>query len=304
MNSRPLRVLLADITRNHDGKRIPLSRRQCGARPGDYPYYGPEGIIARIDSYAYEGEYILLTPPSGGRPWAVLVNGRFSANTRVHVLSCGPGVDPGFLCGLLNAAPGPRSIDLKKLDALELSIPGLEVQRRILKALSTIEAKITLLCHQNRVLYGIIYSLFDRFFILGPGSPRPLGDFAGYRPADSSPPEGSRGAAFYNLFLYPLEDLHPLFITALIKNPEFLNYAEGLGGRIGKRRLDGEQLMAFELSGPAKGMDDPGAYREFNRLAGIAEKKLAGNHAELGVLQKLRQSLIPSPWSAPLAKDA
>jgi hypothetical protein len=307
MNPRPVRVLLADITRNHDGDRLSLSRRQCGAQPGDYPYYGPEGIIARIDSCTYEGEYILTGAPSTGGPWAVPVDGRFSASSRVHVLSCDPGVDPGFLCALLNTLPCPRpSIDLKKLGTLEFSIPSLEVQRRILKALSNMELKKTLLHDQNRVLHGMIHSLFDRFFITGLGSPRPLGDFTGYQPEDSpagTPGEKSQGIAFYNLFLYPREDLHPFFVAALIKNPEFLNYAEGcVESRIGKRRIDGERLMAFELSGfgEARGCRDinaSGACREFNHFAEAAEKKLTGNHAELRVLQKLRQSLIPTPRS-------
>jgi hypothetical protein len=309
MNSRPLRVLLADITRSHDGERISLSQRQCGAQPGDYPYYGPEGIIARIGAYAYEGEYILTAAFSRGGPWAVLVNGRFSAGTRVHVLSCGPGVEPGFLCELLNAMPAPhsprsfRSIELKKLEALEFSLPAPEVQRRIIGALSSIEAKTVLLRDQNRVLHGMIQSLFDRVFIFSSGNPRPLGDFAAFRPAGSPsavPGENPRGAAFYNLFLYPREDMHPFFIAALIKNPEFLSYAEGcVEGRIGKRRLDGERLMAFELSGPAESRRKAaGTYRDFNSLAEMAEKKLAGNSAELRVLQKLRRTLIPSPYNS------
>jgi hypothetical protein len=312
MNPRIVPVLLADITQDHDGGRISLSRRRCGEQPGEYPYYGPEGIIARIDGYAYEGDYILAGVPPGGGPWAVPVNGRFSANTRVHVLSCGPGVDPGFLCEVLNTVPCPRSsrplpsslIDLKKLETLELSVPPPEVQRRILGALSSMGEKAALLRDQNRVLYGIIHSLFDRFFIAGPGSPRPLGDLVGYRPGEgpAGVSEGksgvSGGAVFYNLFLYPREDLHPFFIAALIKNPEFLSYAEGcVESGIGKRRLDGERLMAFEISGPPEGRRNRGAYGEFNRLAAAAEKKLVCNHAELQILQKLRRILIPAPSS-------
>jgi hypothetical protein len=298
MIPRPRRVQLADITRSHDGERINLSHRHCDGKPGDYPYYGPGGIIARIDSYVYEGEYILALPQV---PRAVLARGRFSANTRVHVLSCEPGLEPAFLCEVLNAPPpmgrsGARNTrweDLKNLETLEISLPNLEVQRLILKALSAMEDKVALLRDQNRVLQGMIHSLFDRLFILGPGT-RPLGDFAGCRPADSPAPEENRGGdVFYDLFLYPRENLHPLFITALIKNPEFLNYAEScLEGSIGKRRLNGERLMAFELSGPTENRRPSGACREFNGLAASAEKKLAANHGELRVLQKLRQNLI------------
>ena len=60
--------------------------------------------------------------------------------------------------------------------------------------------------------------------------------------------------------------------------------------------------MAFELSGfedsaVRRHRTASGTCREFNCFAEAAEKKLAGNHAELRVLQKLRQSLLPSPRS-------
>jgi hypothetical protein len=299
MSAWPRRVQLGDVTHSHDGERISLSPRQCSARPGDYPYYGPGGIIARIDRYVYEGEY-LLASVLPQVPRAVLARGRFSASPRVHVLSCDPGAAPAFLCEVLNAAPppdrrlsAPRPGELKKLEALEFFLPGPEIQRLILRALSAMEDKTALLRDQNRVLYGMLHSLFDRFFIFGPGR-RPLGDLAGCCPADSPAPEKNRGGSvFFNLFLYAREGLHPLFITALIKNPEFLSYAEGcMEGGMGKRRLDGEGLMAFQLSGPAENRPS-GAYREFNGFAETAEKKLAANHEELRVLQKLRQNLIP-----------
>jgi hypothetical protein len=299
MNSRLLKVLLADITQNHDENRLSLSQRQYGVRPGNYPCYGPEGIIAQLDSYAYEGEYILVTLSRDG-PRAVLANGRFSVTPRVHVLSCGPGVEAGFLRELINAVSGSQLTNLKKLEALGFSLPNEEVQRHILRALSCIEEKAALLRDQNRVLYGMIRSLFDRFFIFGPGSPRPLGDFAEYRPLsgaaeERSAEESQQGSVFYNLFLSPRGDLHPLFISALIKNPEFLRYTEScIESGIGRRRFDGERLMTFEMSGPpGRNQAVSGAYREFNRFAETAEKKLAGNHAELLVLQKLRRSLLP-----------
>jgi hypothetical protein len=65
-------------------------------------------------------------------------------------------------------------------------------------------------------------------------------------------------------------DLHPLFIEAPVKNREFLTYAEGCReSGLGKRRLDGERLMAFELSDPAE-QGGFGACREYNRLAETA----------------------------------
>jgi hypothetical protein len=311
MSSRLLRVQLGDLTQNRNRERISLSPRQCGLQPGEYPYYGPEGIIAQIAGYAYEGEYVLAAAPPRDGPWAFTARGRFSANTHVQVLSCGPEAEAAFLCRVLNALdPAPRAANLKELEALELILPAVEVQRLILKALADIEAKIDLLHDQNRVLHGMIHALFDLIFIFGSGTPRPLGDFAGYRPAPPAPKtagpiaeeavEPLNEVPLGDLLLYPREDMHPLFITALIKNPEFLMYAEQCGeGGLGKRRLNGERLTAFELSGPK---DDGGrrnragkrtdARGEFNRFAQAVEKKLAHNQGELRVLQELRRTLI------------
>jgi hypothetical protein len=206
--------------------------------------------------------------------------------------------------------PAPRTPGLKELEALELSLPAVEVQRLILKALVNIEAKAALLQDQNRVLHGMIHSLFDQFFIFGGGTPRPLGDFAAYRPLPpaaaipEAPGAGAgetaetpEGTPFRGLCLYPQGDLHPLFITALVKNPEFLNYAETCGeGGTGKRRVKGERLMAFELSCPMesggrRNRRGDGPWAEFNRFARSAEKKLARNQEELRVLQELRRAL-------------
>jgi hypothetical protein len=168
-----------------------------------------------------------------------------------------------------------------------------------------IERKITLVQDQNRVLRGILQSLFDHHFIFGGGSPRPLGDFVEYRNLDPVPgsgpvpgPAAGNGTAFHNLLLYPRQDLHPLFTGILAANPEFRTHAESCREhRGGKQRLNGELLMAFELTGPAKTPGETpfpsGCYREFNQTAGAAEKKFAANHAELRVLEQLRQSLFP-----------
>jgi hypothetical protein len=222
----------------------------------------------------------------------------------------------------LNAIPRgalPRSLGQENLAALELLLPPPEDQRRILEALSNIERKIALLRSQNQVLRGIIRSLFDHYFITGEGSPRPLGDFVECRdlgikpglgpgreaplagaagPSGASGPLRERGTVFYNLFLRPRGDLHPLFAAALVGSGEFLAYAkncrEHRGGTWGLNR---ELVLGFELSGPAGKTDasfPAGCYREFNRAAEAAGIKHAANRAELGVLEQLRRGLFPS----------
>jgi hypothetical protein len=302
MGSRIVSLRLGDVTRFHDEKRISLSRRQCEQQSGEFPYYGSQGIIARINTFAYEGKYLLFacTPPHNSPVLQTLpVSGRFSANPHVHVLACIEEVEPRFLCRYLTTLPRavlPRSPQPEDIEGIEISLPPPEDQRQILAALSDIENKTALLQNQNRLLGGMAQSLFDYYFIFGSGSIRPLGDFIISRTTVPDPglPQDA-GTAFHNLLLYPREDLHPLFIRQLIKNPEFLAHAKNcLEYRSGRQQLNTELLMSFELTGSAgTGTFPAGAYPEFNAFAFSAEKKLAVNNAELKLLADLGQSLFP-----------
>jgi hypothetical protein len=306
---------LGDITRFQNEGRINLSRWQCEQQAGEFPYYGQRGIIARINTFSYEGEYLLFTgAPPGSPPStpALAVSGRFSANTRVHVLACVEDVEPRFLCRCLNSLPPtalPRSLWPNAVGDIEIALPPPEDQKQILASLLDIEKKKELLLDQNRVLNGMAQSLFDRFFIFGGGKDRPLGDFVRFQPASMAEtglpaetfnPNGSinpDGITFHKLLLYPREDLSPLFIRLLITNPEFLAHTEKCWEyREGRRQINTELLMKFALSSSsgARAASFPaGAYPEFNTFALLAEKKLAANNAELKLLADIEQSLFP-----------
>jgi hypothetical protein len=306
MGSRTVVLRLGDITRLLDGERISLSRRQCEQQGGEFPYYGPQGIIARIGSFSYEGEYLLLADAPQRNPPAApafVAHGRFSANTHVHVLACVEEVEPRFLCHCLNALPRTalfRSPWPEHINDIEIALLPPEDQRQILSVLSDIEIKTALLRDQNRVLNGMAQSLFDHCFIFGRGKPRPLGDFVVFHCADpdgTPHPDTPGGSAFHKLLICPREGLAPLFTQLLVRNPEFIAYAEGCFA--GKRRLNAERLAAFELSGPpdrdagrALGPFPAGAYPQFNTFALNAEKKLAANNAELKLLADIAQSLF------------
>jgi hypothetical protein len=324
MASRVVVLRLGDITRFLDGERFSLSRRQCEQQAGEFPYYGPQGIIARINSFAYEGEYLLFAdaPPRNLPSVPVFVaSGRFSASTRVHILACVEEVEPRFLCRCLNALPRAalfRPPWPESIKDIEIALLPPDDQRQILTALSGIEKKTALLREQNRVLNGMAQSLFDQYFIFGDRTPRPLGDFVMFRSAaqdrtpgqdraaplatvsplrasESFPPEGT---VFHNLFLYPREDLSPMFTRLLVKSPEFLIHAENcLEHRGGRRQLNAERLMTFEINGPlahsrSLGPFPAGAYPEFNAFALNAENKIAANDAELKILAGIEQSLF------------
>jgi hypothetical protein len=305
MGSRTVVLRLGDITRLLDGERISLSRRQCEQQGGEFPYYGPQGLIARIGSFSYEGDHLLLadTPPRNppAAP-AFVAHGRFSANTHVHVLACVEEVEPRFLCRYLNALPPAtlfRSPWPEHVNDIEIALLPPADQRQVLSVIDDIERKTALLRDQNQVLNEMAQSLFDHCFIFGGGKPRPLGDFVVFRATGSDGPPGpgtAEGTVFHKLLICPREGLPPLFAQLLVRNPEFLAYAGGCRGA--KRRPDADWLAAFELSGPLNGQGD-GAYPPFNAFALNVEKKLAANNTELKLLADLEQSLFSFEQPAP-----
>ena len=47
------------ITKNHDGKRIPVSAKLREGMKGKYPYYGASGIIDHVDRPLFKGKYLI-----------------------------------------------------------------------------------------------------------------------------------------------------------------------------------------------------------------------------------------------------
>ncbi len=84
-------VRVGDITINHDGKRIPLSREYRKNFQGNYPYYGAVEIIDYVADYIFDGKFILIGEDganlfSRSKPLAFVVEGKFWVNNHAHVL--------------------------------------------------------------------------------------------------------------------------------------------------------------------------------------------------------------------------
>jgi type I restriction enzyme S subunit len=82
---------LAVAAQNFDRFRKPLSGKERANRKGPYPYFGAAKIFDHIDSYIFDGVYLLfaedgtvITPD--GFPVLQLTDGRFWPNNHTHVL--------------------------------------------------------------------------------------------------------------------------------------------------------------------------------------------------------------------------
>ena len=82
---------LIDLTLNFDSKRVPLSSREREVRTGTYPYYGAASLLDFVDSYIFDGIYLLVGEDGTvidehGHPILQYVFGRFWVNNHAHVI--------------------------------------------------------------------------------------------------------------------------------------------------------------------------------------------------------------------------
>lgn len=171
-------VKLGEIVILHDSKRVPLSSLERAKRKGNYPYYGAASIVDYIDSYIFDGDYILLGEDGtvindNGTPVLQRPSGQFWVSNHAHVITNREGVDFDFLYYLLcntnitSAVTGAvqMKVSQKNLLNIELPLPPLETQRRIAAILSSLDDKIENNNCINRNLEAQAQALFKSWFV-------------------------------------------------------------------------------------------------------------------------------------------
>lgn len=83
---------VSEIIELHDSKRIPLSSRERVDLAKVYPYYGATSVMDYVDSYLFDGKYLLLgedgtVVDSKGFPVLQYVEGKFWVNNHAHILT-------------------------------------------------------------------------------------------------------------------------------------------------------------------------------------------------------------------------
>jgi type I restriction enzyme S subunit len=144
-----------ELVINHDGQRVPIKQAGRDKMKGGYPYYGASGIIDYVNSFIFDGDFVLLGEDgenivSRNLPLAFQVKGKIWVNNHAHVFEAKPGIDRDFLEILLestdyspiilgSAQPKISQSGLRKLRFL---LPKYHEQIRISKKINEIQAVI------------------------------------------------------------------------------------------------------------------------------------------------------------------
>ena len=139
--------------------RTPIDVASRLEMEGDYPYYGPTGILSHMDRFMVEGKYFLIGEDGDHflkferLPMSLLVLGRFNVNNHAHLLRGGP------LCltewgalffehkdlqpWLIKQGIGRYKLRKEKLMEIPMTLPPLHEQLNILDAIEAQRAKST-----------------------------------------------------------------------------------------------------------------------------------------------------------------
>ncbi len=160
----------------HDKRRKPITK---GKRiSGVYPYYGASGIADFIDSYEFDGLYVLLAEDGDNlrtrnTPIAFTASGKFWVNNHAHVLQGQDELDTLYICYALQYAnidsyisgstrPKITQGDLKKI---KISAPDISIRRNIASYIKSFDDKIELNRQTNQTLEQMAQALFKSWFV-------------------------------------------------------------------------------------------------------------------------------------------
>ncbi len=136
---------LGEVCEILDNRRIPIAKNK--RNPGIYPYYGANGIQDYIDSYIFDGDFVLVGEDGSvinkdNTPVVNWASGKIWVNNHAHVLQTKNELKLKFLYFYLQTidvsycvAGTPPKINQENLKKITVPIPPLEIQQEIVKIL-------------------------------------------------------------------------------------------------------------------------------------------------------------------------
>lgn len=173
-----MKYKLGELVNNFDSKRVPLSSMQRQNMDKKYPYYGATGIFDYVDKYIFNDDYILLAEDgtvlrNNKYPVLQRISGKVWVNNHAHILKAKEDIVLQdylyyvlYITDITPKVTGAVQLKLnqKNMNEIELEIPDLETQKKIVKILSVFDQKIELLDVQNDLLTEIALSIYTKMF--------------------------------------------------------------------------------------------------------------------------------------------
>jgi len=147
----------------------------AATQDGEYPFFTCSPITAKIDSFAFDEEALLLAGNNANGIFSLkYYKGKFNAYQRTYLINTVIS-DYKFLfyslklqlSNLANISQGTATkfLTMPILNNIELLLPPIKEQKAIAEVLSSLDDKIDLLHRQNKTLEELAQTLFRQWFI-------------------------------------------------------------------------------------------------------------------------------------------
>ena len=167
---------LGEVAFNHDGKRKPV--KESERKKGPYPYYGASGIVDYVDSYLFDGRYLLIAEDGENlrtrqTPIAFMADGKFWVNNHAHIVIGNGEVETEYLHyflqhadiqSYLTGAVMPK-LTQGNLNKIPVRYPELDYQKQIIQVLCAFDRKIDLNHRINQTLEAMAQAIFKSWFV-------------------------------------------------------------------------------------------------------------------------------------------
>ena len=167
---------LGELVDAFDSVRVPV--KEADRHRGPYPYYGASGVVDHVDSYLFDGEYLLVAEDGENlrtrkTDVAFVASGRFWANNHAHIVRANSEADTRYLSYALAAAEiggyltGSTMPKLTQANLLRIPVlaPPFAVQHRIAGILGALDDKIELNRCMSETLEAAARALFKSWFV-------------------------------------------------------------------------------------------------------------------------------------------
>ena len=148
---------IGELLTNRDSERIPLS---LGVRSKQenkiYDYYGATGVVDKVDRYIFDGRLLLIGEDganllSRSKDNAFFAEGKYWVNNHAHILDCSEKEILNYVAFLINSmslenyitGSAQPKLNQDNLNKIEIPLPPLEEQRRIIAQVNTWQSFIT-----------------------------------------------------------------------------------------------------------------------------------------------------------------